>query len=113
MMPSPINIATATRMEGAGSHRASTHPSRSFQPRRLLAVFGEAEPAEPPPRLRCSPPPPPRLGCQLRFWEAPGGHPDPRSPPCPDREGTGEPVPVLNSKAGSFSPSPRSLCSIM
>lgn len=59
MMPSPINIATATRMEGAGSHRASTHPSRSFQPRRLLAVFGEAEPAEPPPRLRCSPPPPP------------------------------------------------------
>lgn len=59
MMPSPINIATATRMEGAGSHRASTHPSRSFQPRRLLAVFGEAEPAEPPPRLRSFPP---RLG---------------------------------------------------
>lgn len=111
MMPPPINIATATRMEGAGSHRASTHPSRSFQPRRLLAVFGEAEPAEPPPRLRSSPPgsaglPAPLLG-------SPGRPPGPPLPPYPGREGPGEPVPVLNSKAGSFSPSPKSLCSIM
>lgn len=91
MMLSEINIAAAKGMAGAGSKPGSTHPRRRFQPRRLLAALGEAEPAEPP-HL-------PPAGAPL--------------PPGRGRQGAGEPVPVLNSNAGSFSPSPRSFCSIM